>query len=68
LYTALAGGVLACLVAARRQQFHEAVSRTTALIRTAGANDGEIEHAAVDNRFAYAPAIAIGTLVAALTL
>jgi hypothetical protein len=36
-------------------------------VRTAGANAGEIEAAAV-NRFAYAPAIAVGALAAALGL
>jgi prepilin peptidase CpaA len=67
LYTALAGGVLAIIVATRRRRLRETVERTAMLVRTAGANVGEIERAAV-NRFAYAPAIAVGTLAAALGL
>ena len=39
---------------------------TATLVRTGGANVAEIEHPSVDNRFAYAPAIALGALVAAL--
>jgi prepilin peptidase CpaA len=66
LYTAIAGGVLACLVAHRRRRFRDTVTRTATLVRTAGANVREIEDASVNNRFAYAPAIAVGTLVAAL--
>ena len=65
LYTAIAGGVLAVGVAIRRQLLRETVERTANLVRTAGANVGEIERAAV-NRFAYAPAIAVGSLIAAL--
>jgi prepilin peptidase CpaA len=67
LYTALAGGALAIMVAMRRRRLRETVERTAMLVRTAGANVGEIERAAV-NRFAYAPAIAVGTLAAALGL
>lgn len=65
LYTAIAGGVLAVVVAMRRQLLRETVERTADLVRTGGANVGDIERAAV-NRFAYAPAIAVGTLIAAL--
>jgi Flp pilus assembly protein protease CpaA len=67
LYTALAGGVLAIIIAARRQLLLATVRRAAALVRTAGANAGEIERSVV-NRFAYAPAIAVGALAAALGL
>jgi prepilin peptidase CpaA len=67
LYTALAGGALAIAVALRRQLLRETVERAATLVRTAGASVGEIERAAV-NRFAYAPAIAVGALAAALGL
>jgi prepilin peptidase CpaA len=67
LYTALAGGALAIAVALRRQLLRETVERAANLVRTAGASVGEIERAAV-NRFAYAPAIAVGALAAALGL
>jgi prepilin peptidase CpaA len=67
-YTALAGGAIALLVAVRRRRLGHTLERTAALIRTAGANVAEIEHGASDNRFAYAPAIAIGAVAAALGL
>jgi len=67
-YTAVAGGILALVVAYRRKRFSATVGRTAALVRTAGANVAEIEQSSHDNRFAYAPAIAMGALVAALGL
>ena len=66
VYTALAGGVVALAVAIRRRRLKETVGRTAALVATAGGNASEIEQPSVDNRFAYAPAIAIGALIAAL--
>jgi prepilin peptidase CpaA len=66
LYTAVAGGLLAIVVAVSRGRLRHTVGQTAALVRTGGANAGEIEAPANDNRFAYAPAIAIGALVAAL--
>jgi prepilin peptidase CpaA len=66
LYTAIAGGGLALIVSVQRRRFLATVERTAALVRPAGANVAEIEGPAVNNRFAYAPAIAIGTFVAAL--
>lgn len=64
-YTALAGGALAIVVALSRRRLAETFDRTATLLRTGGGNVGEIERAAV-NRFAYAPAIALGSLAAAL--
>ena len=66
LYTAIAGGALALIVAFQRRQFSATVERTATLVRTGGANVGEIERGTTNNRFAYAPAIAIGAAVAAL--
>lgn len=68
VYTAIAGGVLAVVVAWRRRVVAETVTRTATLIRTIGSNAAEIERPSVNNRFAYAPAIALGTLIAALGL
>ncbi len=65
MYTALAGGAIAIAVMLRRRLLRDTVDRALTLVRTGGANVGEIERAVV-NRFAYAPAIAIGSLVAAL--
>lgn len=67
LYTAIAGGVIAIVVAARRRLLGATLERAATLVFTAGSNVGEIERVSV-NRFAYAPAIAVGALVAALGL
>ena len=66
VYAAIAGGVLAVLVAMQRRTLDVTVARTAMLVRSRGANVAEIEKTSSDNRFAYAPAIAIGALVAAL--
>jgi prepilin peptidase CpaA len=66
VYTAIAGGLLALIVAARRRRLRDTMERTAALLSTRGANVEEIEHGSADNRFAYAPAIAIGAVAAAL--
>ena len=66
-YTAIAGGVLAVAVALRRRMLRATVARAAALVSTGGSNAAEIETIQV-NRFAYAPAIAIGTLAVALGL
>ena len=68
VYTAIAAGILAFVVALRRRRLAATVERAGTLVRTAGANVAEIEQPAQDNRFAYAPAIAAGTLAAALGL
>jgi prepilin peptidase CpaA len=68
VYTAIAGGVLAVIVARRRRVLRETVERTTALVRTRGGNVAAIEGSSTNNRFAYAPAIALGALAAALGL
>jgi prepilin peptidase CpaA len=65
VYTAIAGGVLALLVAVWRHRLRETIERTAILVHTRGANSEDIELATSNNRFAYAPAIAIGALVAA---
>ena len=67
LYTAIAGGALAVLVALRRRILHDTVARAATLVSSGGANVPDIEASRI-NRFAYAPAIAIGTLAAALGL
>jgi prepilin peptidase CpaA len=66
LYTALAGGLIVVMVARQRGRLEATLERTATLVRTGGANVADIEQPSVDNRFAYAPAIALGTLVAAL--
>jgi prepilin peptidase CpaA len=66
LCTALAGGVLAVVVATRRRRLAATLSGTSRLIASPGAVRQEIQGAAKVSRFAYGPAIAIGSLVAAL--
>ena len=66
LYAAIAGGALAIIVALQRRRLGATMERTAALVRTGGANVAEIEGPTADNRFAYAPAIAVGATVAAL--
>lgn len=65
LYTLLAGGLLAVAVALQRRRLQETMENAAALVATGGANVAAIEHPTSNNRFAYAPAIAFGTLVAA---
>ena len=66
VYTAIAGGAIARLVALGRRRLRDTIERTAIFLHTRGANVEDIESATSDNRFAYAPAIAIGALVAAL--
>jgi prepilin peptidase CpaA len=65
LYTALAGGVIGVVVAVCRRRLKQTIGRTAELIATRGANAAEIDSPRSNNRFAYAPAIAIGVVLAA---
>lgn len=66
LYTAIAGGVLATAVAVRRRRFGDTLDGVASLVQTRGASAQTITSPTRNNRFAYAPAIAVGTLLAAL--
>jgi len=66
VYTAILGGVLALIVAAHRGRLENTLQETATLVFTGGANVAEIERPTANNRFAYAPAIAVGTLASAL--
>lgn len=66
LYTALAGAALAIAVALRRKRLATTVERAIAIASANGAAVREIESSTRNNRFAYAPAIAVGALAAAL--
>jgi prepilin peptidase CpaA len=66
IYTALAGGGMAVVVSLMRRRLRQTVGGTALLIATAGGNAPAIESPHQDNRFAYAPAIAVGTMLAAL--
>jgi prepilin peptidase CpaA len=68
LYTAIAGGVLAIFIAARRKRLQQTIEGAARLVASSAANVAEIESPRANNRFAYAPAIAVGTMLAALGL
>ena len=68
LFTAVAGGLLAIAVAARRGRLQQTLGRTAVLVASRGANATAIEAPIENNRFAYAPAIAVGVTLAALGL
>ena len=66
IYTAIAGGVFAVVIALRRRRLQRTLGRIARLITTAAANTTEIEAPLENNRFPYAPAIAVGSMIAAL--
>jgi prepilin peptidase CpaA len=66
LFTALAGGVLALAVAIRRRRLSATLAGTGRLIAAPAEARKEIQSAPVSSRFAYGPAIAIGSVLAAL--
>jgi prepilin peptidase CpaA len=66
LFTAVVGGVLAVIVAFRRRRLTATLAGTARMIATPGDARREIQSAAPDSRFAYGPAIAIGSLLAVL--
>ena len=66
LYTALVGAALALAMAWRRKRLATTLERAIALAAATGATTREIEQPTHDNRFAYAPAIALGALAAAV--
>jgi prepilin peptidase CpaA len=66
VYTAILGGALALVVAVHRGRLNHTLEETATLVLTGGANVAKIERPSAGNRFAYAPAIALGALAAAL--
>jgi prepilin peptidase CpaA len=66
LYSLIAGAVIALVVAARRGLVWHTITAAHVLVLTRGANAAAIEHPAAGNRFAYAPAIVIGVVLAAV--
>jgi prepilin peptidase CpaA len=67
MFTAIAGGVLALVVALRRRRLAQTIGLTARLVTGNKSAVPAIESPAADNRFAYAPAIAIGVVMAALS-
>jgi prepilin peptidase CpaA len=66
LFTAIAGGVLAIVVATRRRRLAATFAGTGRLIAAPAGVKQEISAADVTRRFAYGPAIAVGSVLAAL--
>jgi prepilin peptidase CpaA len=66
LFTAVAGGVLAIAVALRRRRLKATLSGTSKLIASPAGVRQELQGATKASRFAYGPAIAIGSVAAAL--
>lgn len=67
LFTAVAGGVLAVIVAVRRQRLAATLAGTGRMMAAPGSAPQEIKAAASASKFAYGPAIAIGSVLAVLT-
>jgi prepilin peptidase CpaA len=67
LYTAIAGGALALVVAVARRRLSQTLASTKGLVSGSEQVRTEIESTSSDNRFAYAPAIAIGVVLVALS-
>jgi prepilin peptidase CpaA len=66
LFTALAGGVFAVIVAARRRRLGATIASTGRMIASPSDTPHEIRTAPKTSRFAYGPAIAVGSVLAAL--
>ena len=66
LLTAIAGGVLAIIVAARRKRLGATLAQTGRLVAAPTDAPREIQAAPSASRFAYGPAIAAGSILAAL--
>jgi prepilin peptidase CpaA len=66
IFMTLAGAAIALAVALSRGRLAEVWYRTLRLAASRGASAAEIEHETANNRFAYAPAIAVGAMLAAL--
>ncbi len=66
LNTAIAGGVLALAVAFYRRRLTRTLGLTARLVSGGEAAAADIESPSADNRFAYAPAIALGVMLVAL--
>ena len=66
LCTAIAGGVLALAIAARRGSVAATLAGTGRMIAAPAGARQEIQAASGKQRFAYGPAIAVGSIIAAL--
>jgi prepilin peptidase CpaA len=65
-FTAIAGGIMAVVVATRRQRLRSTLAGTGRLIAAPADVRQQIGSASASSRFAYGPAIAVGSVLAAL--
>ena len=65
-FTAIAGGLMALVVATRRQRLRSTLAGTGRLIAAPADVRQQIGSASASSRFAYGPAIAVGSVLAAL--
>jgi prepilin peptidase CpaA len=65
LYTAIVGGIVAVAIAIRRRRLRKTIGGTARLVSEGSVAAKAIESPEADNRFAYAPAIAVGVVMAA---
>jgi prepilin peptidase CpaA len=66
LFTLVAGGVLAVIVAFKRKRLATTIATTARMLAAPSDAHNEISMAPPSSRFAYAPAIALGSMIAAL--
>jgi prepilin peptidase CpaA len=66
LFTAVAGGVLAVAVALRRRRLADTIAGARRIVSAPSEAPQELRAAPAAHRFAYAPAIAIGSVIAGL--
>ena len=66
LYSAIAGGLLAIVIAIRRRRLSGTLAGTRRMIAAPSGARQEIQSATAASRFAYGPAIAVGSIVAVL--
>lgn len=67
LFTAIAGGALAVVVAVQRQRLRVALAGTGRMMAAPGDMKQAVAAKTQASRFAYGPAIALGSLVAVLS-
>jgi len=65
-FTAIAGGIMAIAIAVRRQRLRATLSGTGKLLAAPTGIKHQIGSATSSSRFAYGPAIAVGSVLAAL--
>ena len=68
VFTSIAGAAIAIGVAVSRRRLRRTMNAAARLVATGGASTEEITSVEANNRFAYAPAIAVGAVLALVSL